>query len=467
MVFLYQFNPGIIILMYAWAVKRRIIYGGGVLLVLTILFGLVFWRYLYKAPTCSDGIKNGTEKGIDCGGSCKNICAADTLAPLVQWAKIFNISGDQYTAVAYIQNPNVNSSNPKASYKFRIYDENKTLIGEKEGYTSIPKNKMFAVFETNLVFNSRKPKTVSFEFVGYDNWQKDTEKEPELTVTYGALQSTTTIPRITGTIKNQSLVSIPEVELDVFVLDGRENVVAASRSFVDNLQKGASQDFVFTWPKPFDLGFEPCINPLDVVLSLDRSGSMKSESIDPPEPFNTVLSTAQDFIKNFNDEDQVGVISFGNSSRIENQLMSNKDASAKAVSMMSLGTTSEQTNIAGGLTDALNQLLSPTSRYNSKKVVILLTDGIPTEPTQKGIKDFPATSAKQVADQIKMSGIEIYTIGLGKDISQDFLKSISTDDAHYFNAPNKEVLSDIYKTIGTGLCPRKPNVITVIYRILQ
>jgi uncharacterized protein YegL len=256
------------------------------------------------------------------------------------------------------------------------------------------------------------------------------------------------------------------LELDVFVMDSKENVVAASRSFVDNLAKGTSQDFVFTWPRPFNLGVEACLTPLDVVVSLDRSGSMRSESKDPPEPFNTVLSTAQNFIKNLMLDDQAGVVSFGNISRVENELSTNKDSSVRAVSSMSLGTTSEQTNIAAGLTDAYNILTSDYARNNAKKVIILLTDGVPTEPKQDGVKDYPIISAEQIADEIKSKSIEIYTIGLGKDLNEGFMKTISTDDGHYFNAPKKEVLSEIYKTIGTGLCQKKPNVITVISRPL-
>ena len=47
--------------------KRRLIYGGSVLLVLALIFGTIFWKLLYSAPTCSDGVKNGDEKGVDCG----------------------------------------------------------------------------------------------------------------------------------------------------------------------------------------------------------------------------------------------------------------------------------------------------------------------------------------------------------------------------------------------------------------
>lgn len=452
--------------MYAWAVKRRLLYGGVFVLLILLVTVLVFFRYLYRSPTCSDGIKNGDEKGIDCGGSCVNLCANDTLKPIVHWSKIFNISGDVYTAVAYVQNPNINSSNPKSSYKFRIYDENKRLISEKDGYTSVPKNKMFAVFETNLLFKNQKPKSVDFEFVDYSPWQKDFEKEPEILIKYGTLEATSTSPRITGNITNNSLKNIPAMELNVFVLDSKENVIAAGRSFVENLLKGTTQDFVFTWPRMFNLGVESCVTPVDVVLGLDRSGSMRSESKDPPEPFNTVLSTAEGFVKNFNEDDQVGIVSFGNFGKIENSISTNKDQSVRAIASISLGTTSEQTNIYDGLKNIQRELTINDVRSGSKKVVVLLTDGVPTEPKQTGVKDYPQISAKEVAESIKADNIEIFTIGLGKDISEDFLKSISTDSSHYFHAPKKEVLSDIYKTIGTGICPKKPSVITVIYRTI-
>ena len=77
-------------------------------------------------------------------------------------------------------------------------------------------------------------------------------KEPEVRVEYGTLDSVETMPTILGTIYNKSLQNIQNVELDVFALDNKENVVAASRTFVDNLKKNSSQDFVFTWQKPFD-----------------------------------------------------------------------------------------------------------------------------------------------------------------------------------------------------------------------
>jgi hypothetical protein len=440
--------------MASWSAKRRFTYAGIVIFILTILFGLFFFQVFYKAPTCNDGNKNGDEKGVDCGGSCKNLCTSDALNPIVLWSKIFNISGDVYSAVAYIENPNINSKNSKAKYKFNIFGTDNKLITTIEGETSIPKNKKFAVFETGIIIKNSKPKSTDFEFTS-------------LSLTYSTLLKATTSPRITGTIANNSTQSFDQVELVVLVQDSNENVVAAGRSFVDNLYQKTSQDFVFTWPKPFNLGVEACVSSADIVLALDRSGSMRSEGNTPPEPFTTVLNTAKDFISNLSEEDSVAVSSFGNNSKLESLLSINKDTALNAISNMFLSSTSEQTNISGGLTESWNELASERVRPDSKKVIILLTDGVPTEPTDPNIPDFPIFSAQQVVKNIIESKTEVYTIGLGKNVNETFLKSISTNDSHYFLAPTKDDLGGIYKKINQSICTKKPNAITVIYRILD
>ena len=96
-----------------------------------------------------------------------------------------------------------------------------------------------------------KPKSADFQFLSFSPWEKDTQKEPEISLQYGAITSSSTTPTISGIVLNKSLQNIPKIELAVFVLDSGENVIAASRTFVDNLAKNSSQDFVFTWQKPF------------------------------------------------------------------------------------------------------------------------------------------------------------------------------------------------------------------------
>jgi hypothetical protein len=237
--------------MISWATRRRLIYSGIVIVILAVIAALVFFMVFHKTPSCSDKIMNGDETGIDCGGSCRYLCTTDTLTPVVLWSKVFNISGDVYSLVAFIENPNINSENQSAAYQFKVYDTDNKLITIKKGVTSIPKNKKFTVFDTGILLKNNKPKSADFQFVSFGPWTKNTVKEPEISLRYGIMSSTSTIPSLAGVITNESLKNIPKIELVVVALDNKENAIAASRTYIDNLSRGSSQDFIFTWQKPF------------------------------------------------------------------------------------------------------------------------------------------------------------------------------------------------------------------------
>lgn len=448
----------------SWSAKRKLLYGGGFVLFLAIITFSIFWKAVYRAPTCNDGVKNGDETGIDCGGSCQIICTTDTLNPIILWSKAFNISGNVYNLSAYVNNPNTNSSNPLVSYEFKVYDENNVLLGNRVGQTFIPKNKKFVVFEPGFVIENKKPKRVDFQFTSFSAWQKDETVDPKLSISHSVLLSTSTSPRVEGTVTNASSSNINSLELVTTILDSNENTIAVSRTFVDNLIKNSSQNFVFTWPKPFDLGVEACSLPVDVMLVLDRSGSMRSESVNPPEPFTTVKNTAKDFIQSLTLEDSVGVVSFGTESVLESGLSSDKQNTLGSIDKIDLSTSSAQTNIAEGLSSALKEVTS--NQDDAKKVIIMLTDGQPTEPTKQNEPDYPKTFAQSVAKNIVNSQIEFYTIGLGSEVSDSFLRGLVVDSNHYFRAPTKENLSSIYKSISSSICAKRPAVVNVIYRII-
>jgi Mg-chelatase subunit ChlD len=453
--------------MFSWSLRRQIIYGGGTLLVVTFVFILVFYSFFYQSPTCDDGVRNGNEKGVDCGGSCVRLCAGEALNPIVLWSKVFSVTGDFYSLVAYVENPNLSYKNNKVEYEFSLFDENNLLIENRKGETFVPRNKKFIRFESGVTSPSKKPKYVSFKFASFSSWMKDEEIEPDFYIVHSPLLSTSTVPRIEGTIKNESLNSVNTVELVALVFDSRQNTVAVSRTFVDNLLKNTSQDFVFTWPKPFDLGVRECLSPLDLVVALDKSGSMRSESIDPPEPLNTVKSTAENFILNLNDSDSVSVVSFGTDAFIDGTLSSDKNNALISVRALSIGTTtaSRETNIGQGLMNSFEELSSERARSDSKKVVVLLTDGLPTEPRMQGQPDYPKIFSESVSSQMRSAGIDIYAIGLGSEVSEGFLKNITGDSDKYFIAPTKETLSSIYNKITAAICPQKPNAIQILYRI--
>ena len=454
--------------MTSWSTKRQFLYGGSFLLIVAVIALFLFFKFFYHRPTCNDGLKNGRETGIDCGGSCKNLCTSDALAPVVLWSRIFNISGDVYSAVAYIENPNINSRNKKTTYQFKIYDANNKLVTVREGETEIPKGKKFAVFESGIIIKHNKPKSADFQFLTFDPWQKDSTKDPSLSLNYSALINPDISPRIEGTISNDSLSDVGQVELDVFVLDGKENAIAASRTFVDRLLSRQSQDFVFTWPKPFDLGVAACTKPFDIAISLDKSKDTELQ-LATTTLFDFVKTATTDFINNLTPDDAVSVVSFDNKASLDSPLDNNKQLAVSAVGNIILSTSTKdnaknQKDIAGGLNTALLELESKI-RSDSKKILILISNGVFYKSNNEQTNS-QTILAQSAAQNVNSSGVSLYIMALGKGADTDFLKSMTIDDAHYFAAQNFIELQTALSQIVSSSCQRKPNVIIVVYRVL-
>ena len=114
-----------------WALRRQIFYVG-VLILFFVVFGfLIISPSFNKAPSCADGAQNGSETGIDCGGSCPRACASQVSQVSVLWARAFKVVPGRYNAVAYIVNHNKNSAVEQTSYRFRFADDGSALYPER------------------------------------------------------------------------------------------------------------------------------------------------------------------------------------------------------------------------------------------------------------------------------------------------------------------------------------------------
>src|SRR3989344_5518059 len=103
-----------------WAIYRRLQYAFGFVAVCNILAFGVYFLFFYSAATCFDGLQNGQEIGLDCGGGCVRICAFTVTPPEIVWSESFKIIDGQYNAVAYIENKNAVAASPALAYKFKL-----------------------------------------------------------------------------------------------------------------------------------------------------------------------------------------------------------------------------------------------------------------------------------------------------------------------------------------------------------
>ena len=138
------------LIMALWATKRKVTYLSIALSVLVILAAVPISLSLYRPPTCLDGRQNQGEDGVDCGGPCQLLCKSKTLEPIVLWQRFFKVSPGVYNAVAYVQNPNVNSAAYNVPYVFRLYDARNLIIYERKGITAIAPRVTTPVFESGI-----------------------------------------------------------------------------------------------------------------------------------------------------------------------------------------------------------------------------------------------------------------------------------------------------------------------------
>jgi len=237
-----------------WALKRQLLYIAIVVAFFGIIGFLIIYPKLNKTPTCIDLKQNGTENGIDCGGSCQLACILQVDKLSVAWSRAFQVVPGRYNAVAYLRNSNINTAINKINYRFRFADKDNVYIGKREGSTYVPPSGNFAVFEPAIDMGNSVPIYTTFEFTEVPVWiQVSEEKINQLKVFISdiKLENESTSPILSATIKNYSLFQIPEVNVIAILYDATGNVVSASRTYLDALSGEESAKINFTWIEPF------------------------------------------------------------------------------------------------------------------------------------------------------------------------------------------------------------------------
>lgn len=236
-----------------WALRRQIFYVLVLVLFLAIFGFSIIYPYLNKPPTCTDNKQNGTETGVDCGGSCARACLAEVDKISVLWARAFRVVAGRYNAVAYLENHNKNTAVNKISYRFRFADANNIYVGKREGSTYVPPSGKFAVFEPGIDIGNSIPVYTTFEFTQIPEWTVVPQKkinQLQVLVSNIALINEETSPVLSATIKNSSFFVIPEIDVIAILYDENRNAVSASRTYLDSLAAEEKRDVSFTWPEP-------------------------------------------------------------------------------------------------------------------------------------------------------------------------------------------------------------------------
>ncbi|HEX6622132.1 MAG TPA: VWA domain-containing protein, partial [Pyrinomonadaceae bacterium] len=179
---------------------------------------------------------------------------------------------------------------------------------------------------------------------------------------------------------------------------------------------------------------------LDVVLVIDRSGSMEGKRIADAK------IAAKSFIDNLQlAVDQVGVVTFAGSGRLDQPLT--RDGARAKAAVDAIPTEFTGTNIGAGITVARNELIGARHNPNSAPIMIVLSDG----ENNAGDPFAPAAAAQA-------AGIRVVSIGIAEAVPADMRRLASTPTDFYF-APSSEDLEWIYAVIAGSVCRNAPPLV--------
>jgi Mg-chelatase subunit ChlD len=351
-------------------------------------------------------------------------------------------------------------------------------VAERTGKTVLPPNSVYPIFEGRIQTGGKKVTETKLTLQSPELWLPASIGREQFEVSNVNLSSADARPRLDAIIKNIELTGAEQVEVVATLFNEAGKPITASQTFIDYLEQRSTKEIVFTWPHSIAKTVRSCMVPSDVILVLDRSGSMAADGGTPPEPLESAKKAAQSFSNFLQPQDNLGYLSYATTptTPMEQTLTGTFGEVQEAIASTVMGSGGVQyTNMGEAFRSATVELVSERHRDDARKVIVLMTDGDVTRPVnpKTGLQDrvYAGDYAREQATLARKEDIIVYTIGFGDffgkeegDVTRDvsLIKDLASDPANYYEAPTATQLQQVYKQIAESICESGASRIEVI-----
>jgi hypothetical protein len=234
----------------AWAERRKARIRMVVLVATVSLFALYLAVSLYRPATCFDGTQNQDEVGLDCGGSCDLVCDSQAQDLRTAWVRPFKVSKGWYSALAYVENTNVDVHADRVPYRFQFYDKEGLLITERTGSSFITRDPITPIFVGRVDVGEHEVYRATFEWLEKPVWYRDTHQYRV------SFEEQEFVSRRLGqdlVVVAHNLESIPLTNIRVVAIlyDAQENAIGASETYIEQLGPREKRTITFSWADRF------------------------------------------------------------------------------------------------------------------------------------------------------------------------------------------------------------------------
>lgn len=235
----------------SWALRRRFIILGIIAAAVALALGFFYFTIIHVPPSCTDNKQNGTEEGVDCGGTCTYLCTASEAEPSVRFVRPVSPMSGRTDVIAYIDNPNANAAAKRLPYTIELYDSQNVVVAKKDGTVDLPPNSTVPIFVPDFYTGDH---AVARAFLTFDEpshyWYRyqETRTLPKVA---NVVLTTSNTPRITATAVNTGATSVGGTYFVATVFDTEGNAIAASQTIATGIPAQGSVELTFTWPSAF------------------------------------------------------------------------------------------------------------------------------------------------------------------------------------------------------------------------
>ncbi|NNM83847.1 hypothetical protein HKL94_01330 [Candidatus Parcubacteria bacterium] len=237
----------------SWAARRRFL----ILFIVgtfgAALLAVVLIATFYRAPSCSDGIQNEGETGIDCGGPCPYLCTAQEQPPTVLFTQTIQNGEGRTDAIAEVENKNPNAAAKNVPYSISFYGADQVLVGEVTGTLDLPPSTIVPIFVPGVSSGNQAIANAFLEINPSSFRWLSMPTDPRVipTVSPPNLGGTASNPSIEAVLSNPSATVLTNVRAVVLVHNSKGDVIAASATIIPSIPAQGQATAIFTWNGAF------------------------------------------------------------------------------------------------------------------------------------------------------------------------------------------------------------------------
>lgn len=232
-----------------WASRRKLAFLTALAVIVIGVVILLLIPLLNKPATCSDKKKNGTEAGVDCGGSCQYLCQEQVVPLELVWTRALVSGPKRVNLVAYLRNENKTAGIQEATYKFTVYDNKGDIVVIKEGKTDVAANGNIAIFSGPVDIGERKVQSTTFEWTSplYFSTLSEKSLSSKIETIDTKLTTDSSGTQLYATLRNSTRLEYRSVPVVVILYNKEDNALLVSRTVLDRLLPEEKTDISFSW----------------------------------------------------------------------------------------------------------------------------------------------------------------------------------------------------------------------------